>query len=90
MKVELLRDDSNKQASLISESVVTTQANIHPVREQPDNMTYIQSRGPYVWQQFAMTIKEMIQTHLTLVHAFQAMSRWAFMRGPYTILVYIL
>jgi hypothetical protein len=36
MKVELLWDDSKKQASLIFESVVVTQASIHLAREQPD------------------------------------------------------
>jgi hypothetical protein len=45
MKVELLWDDSNKQASLIFESVVMTRANIHLTREQLDNTTHNNSQG---------------------------------------------
>jgi hypothetical protein len=59
------------------------------VGNKPDNMTYAQSLEPYVWQQFTMTIKESIQTHLTLVHVFHAMSRRASLSGTYTIPVYI-
>jgi hypothetical protein len=46
MKVELLWDDSNKQASLIFEGVVMTRANIHLTREQLDNTTHNNSLGP--------------------------------------------
>jgi hypothetical protein len=43
MEVELLRDDNNKQASHISESVIVIQTNLHLAREQPDNMTHARS-----------------------------------------------
>jgi hypothetical protein len=36
------------KSSLISESVVEIQINIHHVKEKLDNMTYTQSLGPYV------------------------------------------
>jgi hypothetical protein len=43
MKVELLRDDSHKQESLISESVVAIWTNLHIAREQHDTCTVMKT-----------------------------------------------
>jgi hypothetical protein len=70
MKVELLWNDSNKQDSLISESVTAIRTNLHLAREQLENMTHAWSRRPYVWPQFMTTIKESgrIPPHTTGKH----------------------
>jgi hypothetical protein len=70
MKVELLWNDSNKQDSLIFESVTAIRTNLHLAREQLENTTHAWSRRPYVWPQFMTTIKESgrIPPHTTGKH----------------------
>jgi hypothetical protein len=58
MKVPLLRGDSlaSKQ-SLISESVMITRVDIHPIGGKPDNTICAQSLRPYVRQPFTKSLR---------------------------------
>jgi hypothetical protein len=56
-EMTLLRNDSNKQVSPISEGVMEIQINIYLAREKPDNTTYTRSLGPYVWLPFAKSLR---------------------------------
>jgi hypothetical protein len=47
-EIALLRNDSNKQVSPISEGFAVTRVNLHFTREKPDNVMYTWSLGPYV------------------------------------------
>jgi hypothetical protein len=45
------------KSSLISESLIEIQINIHLVRVKPNNMTYARSLGPYVRLTFAKSLQ---------------------------------
>jgi hypothetical protein len=71
MKVELLLNDCNGQVSFLSESVAETRSNF-----KPDNMTHV-SHEDTTCATFHYVIKETIRTHLTRVHIFHVIPRWA-------------
>jgi hypothetical protein len=89
MKLELLLNDCNGQGSLISESVMETQANFKPCKD--NHMTTQHSRVTKTPRMATIhdVIKETNWAHLTIMHVFHAIPRWVSVGGPCTILVYI-
>jgi hypothetical protein len=75
----------SEQDSPISEGVVDIRINMHHARDKIWQHDTCEPHRHHECPQFMMTIKELSQTHRTLVQVFHAIPHRASVGGPHTI-----
>jgi hypothetical protein len=88
MKVEFLHLDTTIKPSIISESVVEIQTNLHLARKNVTTQHPHGHEDPACGHSLWQLSKSWAGSYLTLVHVFHVIPRWASVGDPYTILMY--